>query len=342
MQQFIKKISLALFAAALVSPVTLLAQKEEKEKKEKKEAEQIIITRKGDKAENITIEIKGDKITVNGKAIDDKDGNISVRRNNIRDVYAFNGNLSPAFRNSWSNDDAVSVFGIGSSNRPMLGVTTEKVDKGVEIKEITKESGAEKAGLKAGDVITKIGDKEIDSPDELSAAIQAKKDGDKVSVTYLRDNKEQKVTAELSKWKGLATSLNYGTQNYDLKFPELETTLKGLGSYNMPRVRVDGQNYFNWSGGGGPKLGLSVQDTEDGKGVAVLDVDDEGNAFKAGIKEDDIITEVDGKSVNSADEIAKIMKESKEKVSVKVKLLRAGKTESVEVKIPRRLKTADL
>ena len=55
-----------------------------------------------------------------------------------------------------------------------------------------------------------------------------------------------------------------------------------------------------------------------------------------------MITEVDGKAVNSTDEIAKIIRESKDKVSVKMKLLRNGKTETVEVKIPRQLKTADL
>ncbi len=71
-------------------------------------------------------------------------------------------------------------------------------------------------------------------------------------------------------------------------------------------------------------------------------MDEDGNAAKAGIKEDDIITEVDGKAVNSTDEIAKLMKESKDKASVKVKLLRQGKTETVEVKIPRKLKTMDL
>ena len=79
----------------------------------------------------------------------------------------------------------------------------------------------------------------------------------------------------------------------------------------MPRVQAIpriayGQNW-SWSGGG-PKLGLSVQDTEDGKGVKVIDVDDEGNAEKAGIKEEDVITEIDGKAVNNTDEVVKIDK----------------------------------
>ena len=115
--------------------------------------------------------------------------------------------------------------------------------------------------------------------------------------------------------------------------------LGDLGNY-APKITTPGMNW-KWSGGG-PKLGISVQDTEDGKGVNVIDVDEDGNAGKAGIKEEDIITEVDGKAVNSADEIAKLMRESRDKTSVKLKLLRKGKTETVEVKIPRKLKSADL
>jgi serine protease Do len=85
-----------------------------------------------------------------------------------------------------------------------------------------------------------------------------------------------------------------------------------------------------------------VQDTDDGKGVKVIDVDDEGNAKKAGIKEDDLITEIDGKAVNSADEVARIVRDSREKNSMMFKINRGGKTQNIEVKIPRKLKTADL
>ena len=94
--------------------------------------------------------------------------------------------------------------------------------------------------------------------------------------------------------------------------------------------------------GGTPRLGLSIQDTDEGKGVKVIDVDGEGNASKAGIKEDDVITHVNDKEVNSADEVSKIMKENKDKVSVRMQVQRAGKAQTIEVRIPRKLKTADL
>ncbi len=203
----------------------------------------------------------------------------------------------------------------------MLGVTTEKVDKGVEMQDITKESAAEKAGLKEDDIITKIDDQKVEDPDDLSKVIGKHKPGDKVKVTFLRDKKEQTVTAELTKWKGIeAYGLGNGF-NYNFKMPNM--------NYNevMPRIQgVPRAPEGNWNQlfvtEGRPRLGLSVQDTDDGKGVKVIDVDDEGNANKAGIKEDDLITEVDGKAVNSADEVAKIVRESKDKNSLMFKLHR--------------------
>lgn len=93
---------------------------------------------------------------------------------------------------------------------------------------------------------------------------------------------------------------------------------------------------------GRPRLGLSVQDTDNGKGVKVIDVDDDSNAGKAGLKEGDIITDIDGKAVNSADEVAKIVRDNMDKTSLMFKIQRNGKTQNFEVKVPRKLKTADL
>lgn len=341
MKKVMKNISFFMLAGALAAPVLLPAQQEGKEK-EKKEAEQIIITRKGAGSDKIVVEIDGDKVKVNGKDYKKGDGDISVSRSRIKDVYAFGGNDGAI---SFWNPEGGGLRALASTagmNRAMLGVTTEKAEKGVLIQDVTKESAAEKMGLKKEDVILKIDDTKIESPDDLSKAIQAKKPGDKVKVTYLRDKKESTGTAELTSWKGMgAFSVTPGLESFKMDLGDLNFDQYLAPRANMQAVpRLRGFNYNISSGA--PKLGLSVQDTEDGKGVKVLEVEEDGNGAKAGIKEDDIITEVDGKAVNSADEIARIMRESREKISVKMKLTRKGKTETVDVKIPRKLKTADL
>lgn len=327
-------------AAALLVPGSLLAQKEEKEVlkekdvKEKKESQQIVITRKGDKDEKIVVEIVGDRITVNGKPLEeykDKDGEISVKLHKLKDMEYLT--RIPGMTGTFSYNGNDNLFK-EDANRAMLGVTTDDNEKGAQILSITKESAAAKMGLKEGDIITKVDDKKIETPDQLTTAIRSHKPGDKVTVTYLRDSKEQTSAAELGKWKG-ATVFGNG-QNFKM---DLGDDFKK----EMPRAMTGPRTGQNWSwSGGSPKLGLSVQDTDEGKGVKVIEVDNESNAAKAGIKEDDILTEVDGKSVNSTDDMVKVIKESKEKISVMFKLQRGGKTQNIEVKMPRKIKTTDL
>jgi len=331
------------FAVALLAPASLLAQKEEKDKeaKEKKDVQQIVITRKNANDEKVVIEVKGDKVTVNGKPLDeykDKDGDISVRTHKFKELEGL-ARLQGLGNTRVYNGNENFNFFTEDDNRAMLGVTTEKTEQGVEVQSITKESAAEKAGLKENDIITKIDDTKIDSPDELSATIKKHKPGEKVTVTYLRDKKEYKATAELTKWKGVNMFTTTPGFKMDMGDMDFEKIMPRMPS--MPRVMTPNGQNWSWSGGT-PKLGLSVQDTDDGKGVKVIDVDNESNAEKAGIKEDDIITEVDGKAVNSTDEISKVIRESKEKVSVMIKLQRSGKTQNIEVKMPRKIKTADL
>lgn len=332
----------------LLMPATLLAQKDDKDKavKEKKEVKQIIITSKGDKDEKVLIEIKGDNVTVNGKPIDDfKEGDLKVKLSKIKDLQSLYFQGMPG-TSVWDIDTkgnkGTRTFRLNSTNEnlAMLGVTTQKADKGVEIKSVTKESAAEKAGLKENDIITKINDTKIEEPDDLSAAIKKHKPGDKVTVTYLRDKKETKLTAELTKWKGVnAYTLGEG-QNFNFDFDNLTGKMPDLGRVRGLRTAPFGDNWM-WSGGG-PKLGLSVQDTDNGKGVNVIEVDEESNAEKAGIKVDDVITEVDGKMINNTDDMVKSIKENKDKTSVMIKLNRGGKIMNIEVKIPKKLKTADL
>ncbi len=63
---------------------------------------------------------------------------------------------------------------------------------------VTPGSPAAKAGLRAGDIITKVDNKKIDANHPLLSAISEHQPGDKVSVTYLRDGKEVTVSVTLA------------------------------------------------------------------------------------------------------------------------------------------------
>jgi serine protease Do len=76
--------------------------------------------------------------------------------------------------------------------------------------------------------------------------------------------------------------------------------------------------------------------------VKVLEVDEESISSKAGIKKDDIILGVDDTDVKGTDDVVRATKAAKEKTSYKFKVKRGGSIQTMEVKIPRKLKTANL
>jgi putative serine protease PepD len=71
------------------------------------------------------------------------------------------------------------------------------VEDGARIGEVSNGSAAEGAGLRDGDVITKIDDTLITDADSLVATIRSYRPGDKVTVTYTRDGTEKTVSLEL-------------------------------------------------------------------------------------------------------------------------------------------------
>jgi putative serine protease PepD len=81
---------------------------------------------------------------------------------------------------------------------PYLGVNVGEADTGgAEIAKVTVGSPAEKAGLKVGDVVTKIGDQPIANSEDLVAAVQRGTVGESVQITVVRGGQTETITAVL-------------------------------------------------------------------------------------------------------------------------------------------------
>jgi serine protease Do len=112
-----------------------------------------------------------------------------------------------------STDTAVpvveSLITEGKVVRPWLGVQVTtvtsaiqqyynlSVDAGALITSVTSGSPADKAGLRAGDVITKIDDEDISTAAELSSAIGSHQIGDQVEIVYYRGSVQNVANATL-------------------------------------------------------------------------------------------------------------------------------------------------
>lgn len=85
---------------------------------------------------------------------------------------------------------------LNSQNAKQLGVNDTE---GFYINKITKNSGAEKAGLQKGDIIKKLDNQTINTFSELSGYINTKRPNDKIQVTFIRNNETKSALVTLIK-----------------------------------------------------------------------------------------------------------------------------------------------
>ncbi len=109
---------------------------------------------------------------------------------------------------------------------PLLGIQGEPlgneeqlaeffgVKDGVLVKSVNRNSAAEKAGIKAGDVIVKIDDTKVNTTQEITAALRANRSKKTFTVTVVRNRKETplSVTIESGSAPGSVRARNYFLQ----------------------------------------------------------------------------------------------------------------------------------
>lgn len=306
------KQKLLIVLAAVIASISVFSQTENNKS-------EIIIQKQGERREKMNITIDGDKVMINGKDIS------AMTETELKDLHLSGKNLKfPKGNMRIFGDDKMM------NNKARLGVITEKANEGVKISEVSKESAAARAGLKSNDIITKVDQTIIDSPEKLSETIRSHQPSDKVSITYMREGKTNTTSATLDKIVNEEMVFNFDSD----MLPRLDN-LKEFKMEGFP----DGMKFLRKNPS---KLGLQVQDTEDGKGIKVLDTIELLAAAKAGIKKGDIITAFDGKTIASVDELKEKTNDLKDGDTFKLTIERNGKPQVIEVKIPRKLKTANL
>jgi serine protease Do len=330
-----KKIFISVLSLAIFSGITQSTVAQEDKLKESKE-EEIVIRKNGDKDAKVTVEMKGDDILINGKPLSEfKDDDIAVIK---RKKITRNGNK--VFMMPGEGNDIFLNDGIDNEDtRPFLGVTTDRSDNGVKILKVAKGSAAEKAGLKEGDIITKIASKKINDPEELMDVVKSYKPKDEIKIYYKRDGKSNDTKATLGERKeSIVRSFHF---NKD-EGPEMNEKMFKNFNFRMPPMDVTpGQPFNKFWMGPNKKLGVRIEDTENNAGAKITNVEEGSVAEKAGLKKDDIITEVDGKKIeNVSDARDEILETDKSNYTIKAK--RNGTVMNFEIKIPKKANSADL
>lgn len=303
---------------------------------------------KVDTSINMTVLVDGDHVTINGVPVDKNDPRIRKRGrmiiskgnalNPIQDSAADPTNsLAPL-------DNLESIFVPSpASNKAFLGVVTEVADqeKGAVIKTVSDDSPAKKAGLKENDIITKINNQTIDGPKSLYEAVGQYQPDEKITITIIREGKEKKINATLAKNKAQEENNVFYFNAPNGNMPNIMRRgfkIEPDANFEMPSM--PGLNGIINNMNRKPKMGISIEDLETGEGVKIKNVTSGSPAEKAGLKVNDIIIKLDDKNIKEVSDLK--WEYLQEGQTFKFTIQRNGEQKSIEVKIPKKLKTADL
>jgi serine protease Do len=179
----------------------------------------------------------------------------------------------------------------GKVTRGWLGVAIQPItpelaqsfglehENGALVADVTKESPADKAGVKTGDIILEFDGKPIHEMTELPRLVATTPPGKKAVVTLLRNGKKEEVTVTVERLKETGEAAVAGVEQDKLGMTVREVT-KELAA----------------------RLGVKEE-----KGVFVAEVKQGGKAEEAGIATGDIIVEVDGTPIAGMEEYNKAM-----------------------------------
>jgi serine protease Do len=193
----------------------------------------------------------------------------------------------------------------GSVKRGFVGVNFTEVNEesrkryniddinGLYVSNVVKGGGAEAAGIKAGDILTKVEGRTIYGSPDLQERVARLRPGDKLKLTYKRDGKEKEVVVTL---KGEEIAKNAS---------ESEGKVNGTELYNKL-----GASFVPATDARKKELGIN-------SGVVVAQVHRGGLFEYNGIDRGLVITEINGKPVNNIDDVETALSNTKKMIVIK-------------------------
>jgi serine protease Do len=171
----------------------------------------------------------------------------------------------------------VSVQSVTPAMAESLGL---KFASGAIVDDAMPGTPAAQAGLKSGDVITKLNGKAIEDAADLTRRITSFKPGDKIDLAIVRDGAEMTLDATLAEHQ---TATVTKAENVDTAKTDAAPTL-GIALARADQVAGAGA-----------------------KGVAIVGVDPNGSAAAEGLTPGDVILDVAGKPVSTPEDVKSVL-----------------------------------
>lgn len=224
------------------------------------------------------INLRGELIGINTAIIAPSGGNVGI-------AFAIPSNMAESL--------VYQIVEFGEVRRGILGIKGGELSadlakafgidsqRGAFISEVLANSAADKAGLKAGDVITQINGQRINSFAELRAKIATTGAGKTVSLSYLREGKTSKTDVTL--------------QSDDQALTNASSIIPGLNGADLGNYNKDSL-----------------------KGVEILKVVEKSIAEQLGLQSGDIIIGVNRQPVANIGELRKILDKKPSAVALNI------------------------
>jgi len=177
--------------------------------------------------------------------------------------------------------------------------------KGALVSGVMKGSPAEKAGIKQGDVILKFNGKDVEDTGHLRNMVSQSAIGTKVKVKLLRQKKEIEVEvsiAELPKKLGEAAAEEDAAESQ-----EESNALSGITVRELT-----------------PELAKRFGAKEGDAGVVVVKIDAASKAFEAGIRQGDVVLQINQKDIATIEDYKKAVARLKAKERILLLIRRKG------------------
>ena len=221
-----------------------------------------------------TFNVHGEVVGVNTAIFSPSGGNVGI-------AFAIPANIVSDVIGDLRENGAVTRGWLGVQIQPVTEDIAESLGieetKGAIVADATAGGPALGAGIKTGDIITKVNGTVVDGPKELSETISKIEPGAKITVTVSRDGKEQDISVTLG-----------NLSDFDKQ---------QQASNDKPNAAPEE------SSGSLAALGLKLEANPDGEGVRVASVDEESPAGDKGLQAGDVIVAIGSKAVNSVADV---------------------------------------
>jgi serine protease Do len=175
---------------------------------------------------------------------------------------------------------------------------------GALVGEVTPKSPAEKAGIKTGDLITAANGKKISDSRELRLMIGSMAPGSKAQIDVNREGQSKSLNIQLAEMPaGVSEEGGPEATPEESAQPEKATVFGGVA---VADITAD--------------VGTALNLSKDIHGAVIADIDADSPAAKAGLREGDVIQEVNKQPVRNAKDLVAISKKLKpnEKILIRV------------------------